>query len=939
MFKSVAGKLIFRMVIGAIVALIIGLLAVLQFKQQMLNENAITLLKAKDSLLQQSFHEKMNTGSASLFSALAIMPELSELFVNKDHAALRVYLGNLPKVFKQETEFKNIRLNAFDADGNILMRTAATEPDSERGKSALHRSGFKKVLSGEVSHFEGLDFSRAGVSLVSVVSVKNKAGKVVGLLEFQSGFGSVVDTMVNQHAIYMVQLLNQEVLELYTKGKENPQLGGYYLAHPMQYETSRTWYQSLDIEQVMRQGFSIQNDKAVTLSPMISSDGKQIGYRLVGMDLAHPELQLIAHNIDVVIESMMLLLVVMLAILMVLLTGLVNRIVTKPLQHVGEGLSKVSQTGKLNLTIDYHADDEVGSMVSDLERVFNQVASALLEANQVVSAVAHGDFSRRVETALIGDLAELKSGVNASAEKVSFMMDELSKVMQGLAQGNFAVTMDERVAPAFREQVDAAMKSVSVVIADVNHVMGRMQHGYLDSRVSVSCQGGLLQLKERMNRTLDALGGSMVDIQGVMVAQTVGDIERMPKVDQKGDLGMMQNAMVLSMTNIASIITEVRTNLDLAVHGVNMMNHAITDISGQMQEQAAALEQSSATAVQMQEQTQTTQMQANEVASVMDQMLQHVLTTRQVMSGTIHAMQTIQAKSQQIESIVGLIDGIAFQTNLLALNAAVEAARAGEHGRGFAVVAGEVRSLAQKTADAAKDIKVLIGSTVEDVMRGNEQVKQTESAVALVESGAHDVQQKISVMKQSTQHTATGVGELSRAIKVLDDAIQQNTAGIEEISHTADNISEQSTAVLDSLSFFKTSNLGGLLDVAVAANDFRYARGRRMMRTWGLRTEVALLSALGKPPESTGLTEHFSTIPDLGSHYSAISQKKETAVAIAERLFKRKQQGEAISDEDFGELRAAIKEAVEAITLAEKLMLSGSGQGQRRQLALTNGNF
>jgi methyl-accepting chemotaxis protein len=457
-FKSVAGKLIFRMVIGAIVALIIGLLAVLQFKQQMLNENAITLLKAKDSLLQQSFHEKMNTGSASLFSALAIMPELSELFVNKDHAALRVYLGNLPKVFKQETEFKNIRLNAFDADGNILMRTAATEPDSERGKSALHRSGFKKVLSGEVSHFEGLDFSRAGVSLVSVVSVKNKAGKVVGLLEFQSGFGSVVDTMVNQHAIYMVQLLNQEVLELYTKGKENPQLGGYYLAHPMQYETSRTWYQSLDIEQVMRQGFSIQNDKAVTLSPMISSDGKQIGYRLVGMDLAHPELQLIAHNIDVVIESMMLLLVVMLAILMVLLTGLVNRIVTKPLQHVGEGLSKVSQTGKLNLTIDYHADDEVGSMVSDLERVFNQVASALLEANQVVSAVAHGDFSRRVETALIGDLAELKSGVNASAEKVSFMMDELSKVMQGLAQGNFAVTMDERVAPAFREQVDAAMK-------------------------------------------------------------------------------------------------------------------------------------------------------------------------------------------------------------------------------------------------------------------------------------------------------------------------------------------------------------------------------------------------------------------------------------------------------------------------------------------------
>jgi methyl-accepting chemotaxis protein len=293
------------------------------------------------------------------------------------------------------------------------------------------------------------------------------------------------------------------------------------------------------------------------------------------------------------------------------------------------------------------------------------------------------------------------------------------------------------------------------------------------------------------------------------------------------------------------------------------------------------------------------------------------------MAGTIEAMQTIQQKSQQIESIVAMIDGIAFQTNLLALNAAVEAARAGEHGRGFAVVAGEVRSLAQKTADAAKDIGQLIVSTVADVDRGNQQVKQTELAVAQVEQGAQQVQERISVMRVSAEQTATGVNELHQAISVLDSAIQENTAGVEAISHTAERISQQSNSVLTSLSFFKLTNLNGLLDAAVAANDFRYARGRRMMRTWALKTEVALLTPNGQPEASTGLTDHFSAIPEMQGRYASIDQKKEHAVAIAKQLFDRRNRGEVVSDADFADFRQAVKETVAEITAAEVAILSG----------------
>jgi hypothetical protein len=368
----------------------------------------------------------------------------------------------------------------------------------------------------------------------------------------------------------------------------------------------------------------------------------------------------------------------------------------------------------------------------------------------------------------------------------------------------------------------------------------------------------------------------------------------------------------------------------MAVHGVQNMNHAIADISGQMQQQASALQQSAATAEQMHLQADGMQNQSHDVATLVADMKEQVSKTRNIMAGTIDAMRTIQSKSQQIESIVSLIDGIAFQTNLLALNAAVEAARAGEHGRGFAVVAGEVRNLAQKTADAAKDINLLIASTVEDVARGNAQVHQTELAISELNEGTSAIQQKMGLMSVAAQQTATGVSELNKAIGILDSAIQQNTAAMEEISHTAEGISGQSVRVLDSLSFFKTTNLGGLLDNAVRANDFRFARARRLMRTCGLKTEVQLTSDFAAVTiESTGLSEHLSSIEGIGARFQQIDQKKQQAAQLASELAALKQRTGKLSDDALVALRTAVNETVAEISAAEAALL-----GSHRSLAL-----
>lgn len=933
--RSIASKLMIRMLIAATVVLAIGVVVIVQIRGLLFEGAATESMQSKEQRITTNFRLKMETGITALYGVTATTPQLAELLEKRDIEGVRAVVGVIPDIFKIDTEFKNMRVNVFDAAGNIFVRSAIPSPDPELGKSSAFRSGFKELLEGKRLSYSGIDLTRSGVLMSSLVAIKNAEGKLAGVIEFQSGFSSVNKQFVKR-GVQFVQVLNEEALKLYPQGAEHPKVGGLPLTHATQYAESVDWYANIDFDRFDEHNISLQAGKILLRTEMKSGTGQVLGYRYVGMNLDHPEFLAVTQRTDTIIMDMLLIVVIMLVLLMALLAFVIRRVVSQPLQQVEQGLQQVAQTGRMSLAIAYQSDDEVGRMVTTLTQVFKQMANGVAQANQVVAAIGQGDFSKRLVGDFVGDFAELQQGVNASAQSVSFMMDELTKVMQGLSAGSFNVKMDERVAPAFRQQVDQAMHDVSSVIADISRVMAQMEQGYLNHRVEVDCHGDLLKLKVSINNTLDALGGALTDIEHVMVKQTSGSIEAMPRIDQKGEVGMVQNAMTLSMTNIASIITEVRTSLEQAVHGVMSVNGSIGHISGQMQQQAAALQQSSATAEEMQRQAQSMQGQANDVASLMQQMQTHVETTRKVMAGTIGAMQTIQQKSQQIESIVSMIDGIAFQTNLLALNAAVEAARAGEHGRGFAVVAGEVRSLAQKTADAAKDIGQLIVSTVADVDRGNEQVKQTELAVAQVEQGAQQVQERISVMRISAEQTATGVNELHQAISVLDSAIQENTAGVEVISHTAERISQQSHSVLGSLSFFKTTNLNGLLDAAVAANDFRYARARRLVRTWALKTEVALLTPNSQPEASTDLTDHFAGIPEMQGHYASIDQKKERAVAIAKQLFESRHRGDIITDAHFGEFREAVKATVAEITAAEQMILSGQVAAQRGLPRLTS---
>jgi len=230
------------------------------------------------------------------------------------------------------------------------------------------------------------------------------------------------------------------------------------------------------------------------------------------------------------------------------------------------------------------------------------------------------------------------------------------------------------------------------------------------------------------------------------------------------------------------------------------------DLIERVQQQAASVEETSATMEEMNTAVQNNTASAQNAAAKVSVIQKESIQASEVMKKTIDAMVHIQSSSHEIAEIVSLIDGIAFQTNLLALNAAVEAARAGENGRGFAVVAGEVRALAQKSADAAKQIRGLIEHSVESIDEGTKLASESGEVMNGITSAIEEITHTMGQIATASSEQAEGVELVYKAIHSIDGATQQSAALVEETSSAAENMTEQAKDLRKTMAFFKTNH-------------------------------------------------------------------------------------------------------------------------------------
>ncbi|MBK8064554.1 MAG: hypothetical protein IPK29_11190 [Betaproteobacteria bacterium] len=307
---------------------------------------------------------------------------------------------------------------------------------------------------------------------------------------------------------------------------------------------------------------------------------------------------------------------------------------------------------------------------------------------------------------------------------------------------------------------------------------------------------------EGLNRLMEVSDTGLSEVSRVLGALAKGDLTERIANDYAGTFGTLKDDSNRTVAQLTGIVGQIREASEAISTASSQIAAGNTDLSQRTEEQASSLQQ---TASSMEQLTATVKQnaenarQANQLAVGASGVAQK---GGEVVGEVVKTMESITESSRKIADIIGVIDGIAFQTNILALNAAVEAARAGEPGRGFAVVASEVRSLAQKSASAAKEIKGLIDSSVQKVDAGAKLVDQAGNTMADIVSQVRRVTDIMAEITAASQEQSTGIEQVNQAIAQMDQVTQQNAALVEQAAAAAESMKDQAGNLSQAISVF-----------------------------------------------------------------------------------------------------------------------------------------
>ncbi|CAN8141443.1 methyl-accepting chemotaxis protein [uncultured Thiomicrorhabdus sp.] len=793
-------------IVGMLVAIVIGVLlyfsSVAPVKQQVENE-----LSTKMQTYIESQLELKIQGGIIGSTALSFHEDTITALESGYASDIEKLVYSIRQRYADQSNYKNIKTEVILPNGQSIIQSWTDKlPNKNHSSDAF----FKKVTSDKQS-FGSLTIDERGVGVVALSPVMSN-GTMLGMLSMTQGLASVGKSFVKEHDGYWVLLVDKNYLKNKFNNPEmlnkNTSVGNHYVV------ANNRWFQpeSIELAKHFNDGgvdghnVYVKDHHAYIDIPALDEEGKPFGRHLFILNE-----KVYTGPITSAMNSAWLSIIGIIAGIIALaavLVMVVNRVVIKPLVQVQQVTDQILQTGDFSKKFNINSKDEVGQTATALNNLLDNISNALDEANDIVKAIAAGNFSRTITGSYKGDLAALKDGINNSAHNISHVMEELSKVMQSLRDGNYNVEINSGVASGdFKTMIDnaqIAMNETDQVVREINDVMQDMRNGNFANRIAGNTSGELTILKDRINESMDVLEKALAEITKVVTGQASGDLTQRINGEYRGELEELKLAVNQSIERLASTVNQaIHTSGTVTNEAISLSTDA-SDLSSRVQQQAAALEETSATMEEMNSAVQNNTENAHQAAQVFEQVHGNATQAGQVMEKTIEAMGSIQDSSHEIAEIVTLIDSIAFQTNLLALNAAVEAARAGEHGRGFAVVAGEVRALAQKSADAAKDIKQLIDSSVARIDQGTKLASETGKVIHEITLSIDSANDMIHQINNASAEQAEGVNQVYQAISDIDAATQQNSALVDRTSAAARTMSEEAQNLQDNMSFFKT---------------------------------------------------------------------------------------------------------------------------------------
>ena len=417
-------------------------------------------------------------------------------------------------------------------------------------------------------------------------------------------------------------------------------------------------------------------------------------------------------------------------------------------------------------------------------------------------------------TATMTTLAAGNNNVQVPALSNKDEIGEMAKAVQVFKENAIEkVRMDE----AERQRLEAERKAAEAqrerelgIGREIAQLIDAVAKGDLNSRIDLAGKDGFYRaMSEGINRLTDTVQGAIADIARVIEALAEGDLNQRITKDYQGAFDDLKGNINATSFKLAEIVGQIGDATEAISQAAAEVSSGSADLAERTEQQASSLEE---TAASMEELGATVRTSAENAQRANTQASDARRAGEQggvVASSAIDAMKSIADSSRKITDIIGVIDEIAFQTNLLALNAAVEAARAGDAGKGFAVVAQEVRVLAQRSAQASKEIKTLILDSDNQVQNGVEMVKKAGDSLAGIVGGVQQVATLISEMASAAAEQASALDEINSAVAAMDEMTQKNAALVEETTAAAQSMSGQAVDLRSLVSFFKIDSQHG----------------------------------------------------------------------------------------------------------------------------------